>query len=97
VLTGWLSAAREQRVDAEPVMDWILLHLGVRDAAKVTPVAGLIGYAKAPRISMEAAADQLGPSLVPAMLWLACGLAATAGGNDAHWLRQFDLTDLAVG
>jgi hypothetical protein len=84
-------------VDAEPVMDWILLHLGVRDAAKVTPVAGLIGYAKAPRISMEAAADQLGPSLVPAMLWLACGLAATAGGNDAHWLRQFDLTDLAVG
>jgi hypothetical protein len=38
---------------------------------------------------MADAVERLGDALLPALLWLAGGLTATAGGADPDWLGHF--------
>jgi hypothetical protein len=90
VLTGWLAGAREHGIKADTALDWIGRHLDEEAGDAARELGSLVGHATAPEISVEEAGDRLGPVLAPALVWLAAGVVATAGGGDAHWLRQFD-------
>lgn len=59
-------------------------------AASAERISGLIGYPLAPDLTVSQVHDELGPVAIAAMIWLAAGVTASAGGGDANWLRQFD-------
>ena len=90
VLAGWLAGAREHGIDAEAAIDWIERHLDEEAGAAAHELGSLIGHTTAPDLSVEDAEERLGPVLIPALVWLAAGVVATAGGGNAHWLRRFD-------
>jgi hypothetical protein len=56
-------------------------------------LAGVLDHPLAPTITVEEAFDRVGDDLVVLLLWLVCGLVATAGA-DADWLIQYDLDPL---
>lgn len=90
-LMHWLTAARESgAVDATAVTDWLERSLSRLPAAVAQSASGIIGHPHAPQETVAEVHDRLDPMFAPALLWLASGLAATAGGGDARWLRQFD-------
>ncbi|WP_157968437.1 hypothetical protein [Streptomyces geranii] len=35
--------------------------------------------------------EDLGDDLLPAMIWLTCGVVAIAGAGNTDWLEQFNL------
>lgn len=105
ILLGWLVGAREHRADAgtrpegaahrdelgPPAVDWVRVNLGNDEAGQALMLAGTIGHPQAPPLTMADAVEQLGDALLPALLWLAAGLTATAGHADPDWLGHFDL------
>jgi hypothetical protein len=65
--------------------------LGEDAAAAVHELGGLVGHPLAPDVTLSEAGDHLGSLTIPALIWLAAAVTATAGAGDAHWLRQLDL------
>jgi hypothetical protein len=92
VLLGWLAGAREQLGSpaAAPVIAWVGEQLGPDVAGKAMILAGVLGHPLAPDLTVEEAFDRVGAGLVELLLWLVCGLVATAGDADVNWLVQFD-------
>jgi hypothetical protein len=92
VMLGWLTGARERLgVAAAPAaVSWVRDRLGPDPASQALVLAGVLGHPLAPELTVAQAFDRLGDALLPALLWLAAGLAATAGDGDAEWLTQFD-------
>jgi hypothetical protein len=93
VLLGWLAGAREQlgSAVAAPALTWVGDNLGPDVAGQAMVLAGVLDHPLAPKITVEEAFDRVGDDLVVLLLWLVCGLVATAGGADADWLIQYDL------
>ena len=98
VLLGWLAGAREQlgSAVASPALTWVGENLGPDVAGKAMVLAGVLDHPLAPKITVEEAFDRVGDDLVVLLLWLVCGLVATAGGADADWLIQYDLDTSAT-
>lgn len=90
VLASWLVEPQEQGLDGSAVMAWIGENLPEQDSQDALVLSGMIGFAFGPDLTIRQAADRLGERFVPAHTALAAGIAATAGGGDAHWLRQYD-------
>jgi hypothetical protein len=103
VLAGWLTGAREKglsEADAKSTLDWVRSIDTAADNATdyALRVAGLIGHPGAPQsVTVDQMFDEIGPVLIGAMVLIAAGLVATVGGDDAYWLRQFDLESSADG
>lgn len=91
VLLGWLTGARGSGLDPTAAMNWVNRNLSHTAAEQAFVMAGAIGHPFAADVTIDEANDELGPMVVAAMIWLAAGLAATAGGGDTSWLRQFDV------
>lgn len=91
VLTGWLVGARDHGIDAGAAIGWAEERLGGDTAAAVRELGGLVGHPLAPDVTLAEVGDRLGPLMIPALVWLAAAVTATAGAGDAHWLRRFDL------
>lgn len=89
-LLGWLVGARETGIAAESAVAWVKANLSEDAAAATERVSGLIGFPLAPDLTVSQVLDELGPLAIAAMIWLAAGVAASAGAGDANWLRQFD-------
>ena len=90
-LMRWLTAARESGVvDPTAVTEWLERSLSRLPAAVARSASGIIGHPRARAETMAEVHERLGPMFAPALLWLASGVAATAGGGDASWVRQFD-------
>jgi hypothetical protein len=90
VLACWLLGARQQKLDAPPVMTWIAQNLPTEVGDDVRQLGGMIGFAFAPDLTVVQAAERLCERFIPTLAALAAGVAATAGDGDAHCLRQFD-------
>lgn len=89
-LLGWLVGAREAGIRSSAAVAWANANLSEDAAAATERVSGLIGYTLIPDLTVSQVHDELGPLAIAAMIWLAGGVAASAGGGDANWLRQFD-------
>jgi hypothetical protein len=89
-LLGWLVGAREAGIAAESAVAWVKANLSEEAAAATERVSGLIGFPLAPDLTVSQVLDELGPLAIAAMIWLAAGVAVSAGAGDANWLRQFD-------
>jgi hypothetical protein len=90
-LMGWLVGARDREIDTSAVLEWVHDVLGEEAHNAAFMVSRLIGHPLAPEMTMEEAEVRLETLFIPAMIWLAAGVTATAGGGDAGWLRQFDV------
>jgi hypothetical protein len=93
ILASWTSGAREELDTADladTVLSWVTTHLGEPIAALAHRAAGVLGARTAPDLTVNQLADELGSDFLPAMLWLATGLAAKYGDGDASWLRRYD-------
>jgi hypothetical protein len=98
ILLGWLVGAREHQADGgappeEPIgpaaVEWVRANLGNDEAGQALMLAGTLEHPQAPELTMAGAVEQLGDALLPALLWLAAGLTATAGHADPDWLGHF--------
>jgi hypothetical protein len=96
VMLGWLIGAREhvEQPDGPPLgpaaVDWVREHLGIDEAGQALTLAGALGHPLAPEVTMADAVERLGDALLPALVWLVAGLAATAGEGDPNWLGRHD-------
>jgi len=95
VAAGWLVAARDSGVDPSGALNWIKARLGNDPAIAAYQISRFVGHIGAPEFTVRGERDWLQHELFPAMVWLAAGVAATAGGGDAYWLRQFDVSPSA--
>ncbi|WP_328688169.1 hypothetical protein OHA74_52950 [Streptomyces phaeochromogenes] len=94
VLAGWLTGARDAGLppaQAKAATAWVDEHLGARASESASRMAGMIGAPGAGDVTVAEVAEDLGDDLLPAMIWLTCGVVAVAGAGDAGWLEQFDL------
>ncbi|MBU3749149.1 MAG: hypothetical protein FGM52_01630 [Mycobacterium sp.] len=89
-LMSWLAGVRERGIGGAAAVKWANEHLSEDAAAAALRASGLLGYPYAPDLTVSELHVELGPVAIAAMIWLAAGLVATAGGGDATWLRQFD-------
>jgi len=53
-------------------------------------VAGVLHHPAAPKVTLDEVVDRLDQAALPALIWLAAGLTATAGHADTGWLARFD-------
>ncbi len=83
VLLAWLVGAKERGIASAEAVNWVNAHLGADAAAVVIRVAGLVGYPFAPAMTIEEMNEELGTVAIAAMIWLAAGVASTAGNGDA--------------
>jgi hypothetical protein len=96
ILLGWLVGAREHSGASgeDPLgpaaVEWVRANLGNDEAGQGLTLAGTLDHPQAPQLTMAGAVEQLGDALLPALLWLAAGLTATAGRADPDWLGHFD-------
>lgn len=94
VLAGWLTGAREAGLSpaqAKAATAWVDEHLGARAGEAASRMSGMIGVPGAGEVTVSEVAENLGDDLLPAMIWLTCGVVAVAGSGDTGWLEQFDL------
>jgi hypothetical protein len=85
----WLLGARNEGIDGTAAVFWVKDTLGDRAFRAALALSELTGYSRAPHLSMQAVEDTLEAERIPALVYLAAGVAATAGGGEAEWLRQF--------
>jgi len=90
ILVRWLSVAREQIVEPDPVdavLDWIRDALGPRYAARAR-------YTSGPLLSEDNAADimqyraALGGDFLPSLMWQLAAVVDLYGKGDIEWLRS---------
>jgi hypothetical protein len=94
VLAGWLAGARESGLSpaqAKAATAWVDEYLGGRAGEPASRMSGLIGVPGAGDVTVAEVTEDLGDDLLPAMIWLTCGVVAVAGAGNADWLEQFDL------
>ncbi|WP_314414808.1 hypothetical protein [Streptomyces sp. DSM 40484] len=94
VLAGWLAGARESGLSpaqAKAATAWVDEHLGARAGETASRMSGLIGVPGAGDVTVAEVTEELGDDLLPAMIWLTCGVVAVAGAGNTDWLEQFDL------
>jgi hypothetical protein len=95
VMLAWLAGAREQAdrpaTTATRAVDWVREHLGGQVADDLLLLAGVLGHPRSPDLTAAQVFERAGGDLVPALLWLVCGIVATAGDGEVAWLAQFDL------
>ena len=99
-MLSWLIGAREHDGDEEPdadppslgpaAVDWVRANLGADEAGQALTLAGALDHPLAPQVTMADAVERLGDALLPALVWLVAGLAATAGAGDPDWLGRYD-------
>ncbi|MGV9687798.1 hypothetical protein ACWDUX_01610 [Streptomyces sp. NPDC003444] len=72
---------------------WVSDSLGIR-YEDLLQVAGLTGHPDGSDLTLSKAVAHYGGPMpfVLSMVLLSGGLAATVGGADPNWLKQFDLT-----
>jgi hypothetical protein len=94
VMLAWLTGARDQMgqpaTAATQALDWIREHLSAEVADDALVLAGVLGHPRSPDLTVAEAFERAGEDLVPLLLWLVCGVVATAGEGDVNWLIQFD-------
>jgi hypothetical protein len=86
----WVISARGD-VDPLAAVEWVDRYLGADAAGWAVQVAGLLGHPVVQPAPFDEVRTTLGSGFVPALLLLAAGVAATAGGGHAAWLRRYDL------
>jgi hypothetical protein len=89
VVLAWLAGAREAGVDADRVLSWVDLNLGVRSARDAGLVAGLLRL-PAEQVDRNDVSAALRERYLPALLHLVAGATAVHGGGDVTWLEAFD-------
>ncbi len=92
VMLAWLARARNEcgPSAATETLSWISEHLGTELADRALLLAGILGHPQAPPLTVTEAFEQVGEEFLPLLLWLVCGLVATAGRGDVDWLVEFD-------
>jgi hypothetical protein len=94
IFLGWMIGAREAGTDADAVLAWLHEAFGEEETMHFFPLFCLL----APETFAERGLDwtvndlvsQVGDQLIRGAVAFSAAVAATAGGGDAHWLRQFD-------
>jgi hypothetical protein len=94
VFLGWMIGAREAGTDANAALAWLHEAFGEEETMRFLPLFSLL----TPQTFVERGldwtlndlADQVGDQLIRGAVALSAAVAVTAGGGDAHWLRQFD-------
>jgi hypothetical protein len=87
----WVTSARGD-CDPVAVVAWVADHLGPDAAQTAAELAGLLGHPVVHYGGLDEARAALGSGVLPGLLWLCAGIAATVGHGHAVWLRQYDLT-----
>jgi hypothetical protein len=87
----WVVLAGKQGIDVRAAIDWVEEELGDHAAHAVTVIGALVGYSEAKKLDPAEMSDRLGTLFMPALIWLAAGIAATSANGDETWFRQFNL------
>jgi hypothetical protein len=89
VVLAWLAGAREAGVDADRVLSWVDMNLGVRSARDAGLVAGLLRLS-AEQVDRNDVSAGLRERYLPALLHLVAGATAVHVDGDVTWLEAFD-------
>jgi hypothetical protein len=94
VFMGWMIGVRDVGTDPDAVLAW--LHEAFGEAAvPFFPLMSILAPEKFSELGLDWTVSDMishaGDDLIRGAVAISAAVAATAGGGDAHWLRQFDL------